>query len=148
MLELQHILYDLIPSYYGGIIFEDYKIPNSKNAWTEWKNANIGEIKKFNKKCKNYKYFIDVVRLLKLFNFNNGYYYNSFEIEEALMEVDFDDCENLDDYFFYAVENIHLEATPTLNKLRSFKDKLLSINEIEKNREKIKDIIEKFMVQL
>ncbi|RYY89472.1 MAG: nucleotidyltransferase [Chitinophagaceae bacterium] len=121
-IELNHIKFELVPSYKTG---GSFKIPAPRSNGVSWISTNPIDFKqKLLSKDKNNKgLIIPTIKLIKYWNLKNGKILDSFEIERAIIEKLYD-CKIIKDYFFSAFSA------------------LLSVSTNEANRAKIKSALE------
>ena len=103
VLELNHIKFDLVPalkSYVG------YKIVGSAGAWqdTNPNDFNATLTDKNNKELFKIK---PTIRLVKLWNADNDYVFNSFELEKRIVGLSFSSCLNQTQYLFNVFDNLN-----------------------------------------
>jgi len=104
VLELNHLMFDLVPGQKS--FFLGYRIPAPGDfSFEKWKftdplslNIAIDEMNKQN----GYK-LKQAIRILKYWNAKNRYVFNSFELEQLLVEHSYYRCNNLKEYFYEAV---------------------------------------------
>jgi len=99
VLSLNHINFELVPAikpYFA------YQIPSPATSWQEWITTSpasaeqaIIEANKYN----NYQ-IKPLVRLIKYWNASQGYPFNSFSLEQYIVQLSFFYCTNLKDYFY------------------------------------------------
>lgn len=105
VLELNHIMFDLVPG--KKMWFWGYQIPTPGDfSFEKWKytdphslNNAINEMNKHN----GYK-LKQVIRILKYWNAKSNYVFNSFELEQMLVDHSYSWCNNLKDFFYEAVD--------------------------------------------
>lgn len=110
-LDLNHIRFELVPA-----IRKKNKlwIPAKSTAHANWiatdPNDFIIHLTKKNQQHKNH--IRPLVRLVKYWNASNGYPYESFELEKAIVECDYSggffshSPKNLRDYFYHFMKNL------------------------------------------
>ncbi|ULQ50968.1 SMODS domain-containing nucleotidyltransferase [Flavihumibacter fluvii] len=133
VLELNHIKFELVPAYKGPWISNNYFIPGPKSGFSEWittdpNGFNRGLIDK-NQGC-NYL-LKPLIRLVKYWNAQNGYIYNSYELELDITNASYWNCSTLKDYFYTAIQNLH-----TWNLSISDSNKVARAKEIIQNAKK------------
>lgn len=99
VLELNHIKFDLVPAIIDD--FGDYKIPN-KQGWyqaqvSDWITTNPNDL---NKALVNNQTLRRLVRVAKIWNANQGYIYESYELEKWIVQQDFYGDLSLSEYFY------------------------------------------------
>ncbi len=107
VLELQHIKFELVPAVKN--IWGSIHIPSPASSFTEWIptdpngfNAVITDKNKNN--GNNIK---PLVRLMKYWNAQNGYYLPSFLLEKWITETYYYWCNNLKDYVYKTFESLN-----------------------------------------
>lgn len=103
ILELNHIKFDLVPAL--NAFWTDYKIPDRNGSWqgTNPKSFNTELTTKNNDHDSLVK---PAIRLTKLWNAANGYVYESYLLEQAIVTLGFTFCKNLKDYLFRILANL------------------------------------------
>ena len=105
VIELNHIKFDLVPSYFDkGFFYNSIEIPNKDGGWMET------EPDAFNKKLieanTNYNSIVKpVIRLLKYWNASHNYPFYSFELETEIAEMNFNN-DNYESGFLYAIKEL------------------------------------------
>lgn len=99
VLELNHIKFDLVPAIIDD--FGDYKIPN-KQGWyqaqvSDWITTNPNDL---NKALVNNQTLRRLVRVAKIWNANQGYIYESYELEKWIVQQCFYGDLSLSEYFY------------------------------------------------
>ncbi|WP_425391700.1 SMODS domain-containing nucleotidyltransferase [Ekhidna sp.] len=105
VLSLNHIKFDLVPAY------EDWwskYIPAPKSDYTDWLSTSPNDFNKelTDKNDSNYSLIKPMIRLVKYWNAQNGYVYDSYELEKSLVANGYWSCFNLKDYFFSAIDDL------------------------------------------
>lgn len=127
VLELNHIKFDLVPaitSIYGG-----YQIPDGNSGW---KNTNPNDFNQNleEKNKNNYSLIKPTIRLVKYWNAENGYVYNSFEFEKWIIGRSFWGCTNQKDYLFRVFDDLSAANEQTqwrkdrINRAKAIIDKV------------------------
>lgn len=104
VLVLGHIKFDLVPGYRNwGSLY----IPAPRTAYTDW---IVTDPLSFNTTLeqanKNANFLLKpMIRLLKYWNANNGYIYESYSLEQKMAKMSFYSCNNLKDYLFLAIDS-------------------------------------------
>lgn len=102
-LELSHIRFELVPAVEMGSSY-NLQIPAPKSLFLQWINTNPSQLAQQTNSANlrmGFK-FKPLVRILKLWNVNNGRVYSSFQLEQFLGQlVIFGN--NLEEYLYYAV---------------------------------------------
>ena len=108
VLELSHIKFELVPAYKGYWFDSTYYIPGPTSGFSEWITTDPnGFNKQLSDKNQAHDYFIKpLIRLVKYWNASNGYVYNSYELEESLVNANYWFCHNLKDYFYAAINGL------------------------------------------
>lgn len=136
VLELNHINYDLVPTFtqeegFFNITDEVY-IPLSD---TEWQHTDIdGFSEELDKRNEEYNYIVKrIIRLLKAWNAKVGYPFESYDLEQQIADMDFTD-DDIESGFFYAIENLSADdySDYTAGKLES----------LQTNAEKVLEALE------
>jgi len=106
ILVLNHIRFDLVPAL-KEIYFTSYQIPNGAGAWqnTNPNDFNDSLVAKNNAELWKIK---PAIRLLKYWNAQNGYIYDSFSLERWVITLSFYTAINLRDYLFTIFDNLTL----------------------------------------
>ncbi|MBB5623735.1 putative nucleotidyltransferase [Pedobacter cryoconitis] len=128
-IRLNNIKYDLVPA--KEITYQylpnDLYIPNSSQGWQQTDPNSIkNALQEANKK---YDYIVKpIIRLIKAWNANVGYPYDSFELELAITKMNFH-LDNIQTGFFWAVKYLPVGQYDPQYK----KDKVASLqNNIDK----------------
>ncbi len=104
VLVLGHIKFDLVPGYRNwGSLY----IPAPRTSYTDW---IVTDPLSFNTTIeqanKNANFMLKpMIRLLKYWNANNGYIYESYSLEQKMVNMSFYLCNNLKDYLFSAIDS-------------------------------------------
>jgi hypothetical protein len=117
VLQLNHIKFDLVPAY------EDFwgkKIPASTSSFQDWTTTYPND---FNDRLtsanqRNNSNLKPMIRLIKYWNSLNGYIYDSYSLEQHLIESSYWSSYNLKDYFFSAINDL---PTRNLTAVKSTK---------------------------
>ena len=114
VLVLNHIKFDLVPATQD--LWLRLQIPNGTSQW-QYTDPND-----FNKKLiavnnSNISLIKPTIRLIKYWNAENGYPYQSFSLEKWIIELSFWSCVNQKDYLFTVFDNLitNPENTQGLN---------------------------------
>lgn len=133
VLELNHIKFELIPAYKD--LFKQIYIPAPNSDYREWMKTDPVRIKdKIDDANKRNDYKIKpVIRLIKYWNANNDYVYNSYELEKDILDINFILCSNIKDYFYKTVDRLKTYSLPDYkkNKVNKLKDKTKKIKDSE-----------------
>ncbi len=114
VVELNHINFDLVPGIFdSGVFYDSIEIPDKDGGWMET------EPKKFNKKLTDantsYKSIVKpIVRFLKVWNANEGYPYYSFDLESAIVDMNFSG-DTFATGFLYAIDNLPTYSLPNVS---------------------------------
>ncbi|TQP38240.1 SMODS domain-containing nucleotidyltransferase [Vibrio cholerae] len=106
VLNLNHIRFEIVPaieSWYYGL-----QIPAPASDFSEWieTDPNDFNAELVNCNVSNNSKIKPLVRLLKYWNAQNSYPFESFLLEKEVINMNFWFCTDLKDYFFTAVENL------------------------------------------
>lgn len=93
VLELNHIKFDLVPAIIDD--FGDYKIPN--RGFLDWIATNPNDL---DKALVNNQTLRRLVRVAKIWNANQGYIYESYELEKWIVQQCFYGDLSLSEYFY------------------------------------------------
>ncbi len=105
VLVLGHIKFDLVPAYRSwGSIY----IPAPRSSFTEWMPTDPLSFNTTMEQANSNNKFLlkPMIRLLKYWNANNGYVYESFNLEQKVAAMGFYNSTNLRDYLFTAIDNL------------------------------------------
>ncbi len=113
VLVLEHIKFDLVPSYrspYWGNLY----IPAPRTYYTDWMETDpLSFNTRIDEANKREDFLLKpMIRLLKYWNANNGYIYNSYDLEQKIVSMSFFSCRNLTDYLFSAISNLSVWELP------------------------------------
>lgn len=130
-LKLNHIKFDLVPAHkdwWGNI-----NIPGHKSSFTEWITTDPNGFNQTltNKNQANYSLIKPMIRLVKYWNAQKDYVYESFELEKSLVNNSYWSCYNLRDYFYSAIENLSTWDLPAYKE-----EKVKQAKEIVKKTKK------------
>lgn len=106
VLVLNHIRFDLVPALNEQYL-PGYQIPNGSTAWqsTNPNDFNASLVAKNNAELSKIK---PAIRLLKYWNAQNGYIYDSYGLEKWVITLSFYTSINLRDYLFTIFDNLTL----------------------------------------
>lgn len=106
-LNLNHITFELVPAVYN--VFYGYQIPAPANNFETWISTDPNDFnsKLTDKNRNNYYLIKPLIRILKYWNANADYVFESYELEQKIVGMNFLFCYNIKDYFYYAVEQLH-----------------------------------------
>src|SRR5690606_37799399 len=98
-LELNHIMFDVVPAYTEEFLGKTYYIPSANDNWQETKPNDINN--GLARKNQSYGYNIvrNIIRLCKHWNASAGYVYESYGMEKWIVERFFFSGDNLYDKF-------------------------------------------------
>ena len=123
-LELNHIRFELVPAVEMDSS-ANLQIPAPKSSFLRWIYTNPSQLAQQSYEANrrlNYK-FKPLVRVLKLWNVNNGRIYSSFFLEQSLAQLPIWG-NNLEEHLYYAVKWL-----PTYGLTESGKHKVSSLQE-------------------
>ncbi len=107
VLSLNHIKFDLVPAYrdlWSLRIPATNSVFTSENWITTDPNDFNSELSQVNQ--NNYNLIKPTIRLVKYWNAQNGYIYDSFLLEKDLIAISYWSCFNLKEYFYSAIESL------------------------------------------
>ena len=109
VLLLNHIRFDLVPAYRPWV--GQLRIPAPAANFADW---IVTDPKGFNKTLQDANQrgsyqLLPLIRLLKYWNASNGYVFESYDLEQKLVEGSYWLCSNIKDYVFTAVDGLNLE---------------------------------------
>jgi len=116
VLELNHIKFDLVPAlsnYFGG-----YQIPDGKGGW-QTTDPNDFNKKLTDKNTQNHSLIKPTIRLIKFWNAQNGYVYDSYSLEKWIVDQFYFLISTQKDYLLESFEKL---GVPTDTQWR--KDKV------------------------
>jgi predicted nucleotidyltransferase len=107
VLLLNHIRFDLVPALKEQYA-QGYQIPNGTTAWqtTNPNDFNASLVSKNNAELSKIK---PVIRLIKYWNAQNGYLYDSYALERWVITLSFSTALNLRDYLFTIFDSLALD---------------------------------------
>jgi predicted nucleotidyltransferase len=114
VVELNHINFDLVPGIIdNGVFYDSVEIPDKDGGWMETEPA------KFNKKLTeantSHKSIVKpIVRFLKVWNANEGYPYYSYELESAIVDMNFSG-DSFASGLLYAIDNLPIYPLPNIS---------------------------------
>lgn len=118
VLSLNHISFELVPAIYDY----GYQIPSPSSSWSEWTNTDPSAINtslQNKNKAENYQ-IKPLVRLVKYWNAQAGHPFNSFSLEEYIIQMGFWMDSSLKDYFYTFWQSL----TYDYNTAQYIKDKV------------------------
>jgi hypothetical protein len=124
-LELDHIMYDLVPAYKQTTWFSTVSTINIPQNDTSWMETDPhGFTQQLTTINSANKYLIKpLIRLLKAWNAKAGFPYPSFKLEQEIASMFFWGCTTLEDYFFNAIYNLNpYNIINTNGKILSLKE--------------------------
>lgn len=129
VLSLNHIKFDLVPAlkgYFSG----SYRIPGSSSSYSEWIDTNPNDFNgKLTQANMQHKSLIKpLIRLMKYWNSNSGYVFDSYSLEQHIVQNSWSGS-NLKDYLFNYVHRM----TPDWSDAQWRKDRI----------QRAKDIVQK-----
>lgn len=148
VIELNHVNFDLVPSIFDkGIIYDSIEIPDKDGGWMET------EPEKFNKKLTdantNYNSIVKpIVRFLKAWNASQGYPYYSYDLESAIIDMNFS-SDSYSSGFFYAIAELPTYSLPNASSKKvdvlrnhaTWIKEYISREELSKAKEVVRRII-------
>lgn len=139
VLELNHIKFELVPAYSSSLYWsKQYNIPAPRTSYADWMTTDPnGFNSKLTDKNVSENYNIKpLIRLLKYWNSLNGHVYSSYELEQHIINQSFWFDSNLRDYFYTAVNSLPTYGLSytNINKVNSFKNKVLQIKDYEQKQ--------------
>lgn len=132
VLELNHIMFELVPAYKGW--FSTY-IPAPASDYTDWivtdPNGFNGKLTSAN--GANSNNIKPLIRLIKYWNAQNDYVFNSYELEQTIVNGSYFWCTNLKEYFFKAIEDFSTWNLPEYKaaKVRKAKEIVTETKKLE-----------------
>ncbi|NQV93910.1 MAG: nucleotidyltransferase [Sphingomonadales bacterium] len=115
VLELNHIKFDLVPALTGS--WGDYQIPNGPNAW-QTTNPNDFNSKLSEKNTGNHNLIKPTIRLMKFWNANNSYVFDSYLLEKWIVEQYYYLISNQRDYLFETFDKLQIPTDTQWRKDR------------------------------
>ena len=115
VLVLGHIKFDLVPGYRH---WSSLYIPAPQTSYTDWiVTAPLSFNNTIEQANKNARFMLKpMVRLLKYWNANNGHIYESYSLEQKMVNKSFYLCNNLKDCLFSAVESFNTWDLPNYKR--------------------------------
>jgi hypothetical protein len=109
VLKLNHIQFDLVPAIKSYV--QEYRIPAPASSYQDWIATSPNDfnttLTSVNNQC-NYK-LKPAIRLLKYWNAESGYVFNSYDLEKWVANQYFYYCSSIKDYLFGCIEKLELE---------------------------------------
>jgi len=127
VLVLGHIKFDLVPGYRNrGSLY----IPASRSDYSDW---IVTDPLSFNtvieQANKNEGFRLKpMLRLLKYWNANNRYIYESYSLEQRMANINFHTCNNLKDYLFSAIDGFSTWDLPEYKRQKLDRAKQIVTN--------------------
>lgn len=124
-LELNHIRFEIVPSYQSYTWSDDYQIPDRSYGTDSWISSSpkILNSEVINKNTQHNSLIKPLIRLLKFWNVNQNRVLSSFEIEKFVINNYFAYTSNLKTIFFEAINDMYnkryslVSATWKLDKI-------------------------------
>lgn len=139
VLSLNHIKFDLVPAYKTGIIYETIYIPGPVSGYTEWISTDPNSFNsQLTDKNNSYRYLIKpTIRLVKYWNAQNIYVYNSYELEKELVSKSYwpGFIQNQKTFFYEAIGSLSTWSLPQykVDKVQRAKSIIEKTQEYEKD---------------
>ncbi|MDP3405817.1 MAG: hypothetical protein Q8S03_14070 [Brevundimonas sp.] len=107
VLKLNHIRFELVPAL--SVWGSTYNIPKGPN---DWQSTNPNDFNKaLSDKNAEEKYLLKpAIRLLKFWNANSGYVFDSYLLEKWASERFFWGCSSVRDYLFFLVDALSIDT--------------------------------------
>jgi predicted nucleotidyltransferase len=132
VLELEHIKYDLVPTYkqqYSFYSSVKYFIPENDTNWMETDpNSFNNELTNVN--VQHHSNIKKLIRLLKAWNAKVGYPLNSFQLEKEIVNCFFGNCITLENYFFHFIDSMseyRFNNTNAQQKIAALKENKIKV---------------------
>lgn len=140
-LELNHIKFELVPAVcpWGG---NELQIPAPRSIILKWINTDPEQLRvtelNANVIC-DFK-LKPMIRLMKYWNIQNGRIVSSYELEKCLSSFVYIRCKTLEDYFYYAAENMYFANLTQIGrfKLDRLKEKVKQIKQYKSQWNEVK----------
>ena len=139
-LDLNHITFDLVPALSGSLLFGDYKIP-VRNHGDDWISTNPNDLNQslIDKNKAHGSLIKPLIRLIKYWNAQNGYIFESYELEKKIIEHSFYETGLLGNpdfktYFFEFMNDISLLSSAPQwkkDKVTSAKSIIIEVKKLE-----------------
>ncbi|MBN1181669.1 MAG: hypothetical protein JXB49_05225 [Bacteroidales bacterium] len=136
VLELNHIMFDLVPAYRSSVMFGSILyIPGPRSSYADWittdPNAFNSRLTERNNSSRDL--IKPMIRLVKYWNASNDYVYYSYELEQKLLDNWYMLCNNLKDYFYVAINNLNTAGLPQykIDKVQRAKDIITRVKNFE-----------------
>jgi|JI9StandDraft_1071089.scaffolds.fasta_scaffold86953_2 hypothetical protein len=133
VLELNHIKFELVPAYKDW--FGNIYIP-ATSGYMNWMSTDPnGFNDSLTNKNQGNDYLIKpMIRLMKYWNAQNDYVYESYELEKAIVNASYMWCKNLRDYFFEGIDDLptwNLSSQLKKDRVQRAKDLMNKIKQLE-----------------
>lgn len=131
-LELNHIKFDLVPALSSG--FGNYQIPSSPTAW-QYTNPNDFNSSLTSKNSNHSSLIKPTIRLLKFWNAENGFVFESFSLEKWVVDQSYWFETTQRDFLFSTFDKMPIPTSAQWRKDRVDRAKRLvgSTRELEKD---------------
>ncbi|WP_281549367.1 SMODS domain-containing nucleotidyltransferase [Kluyvera cryocrescens] len=108
-LNLNHITFELVPASYNALF--GYQIPSTQDFLGRWMNTNPNAFNTDLTHCNknNHSLIKPLIRIMKYWNANAGYVFDSYQLETKIVGFNFFFAYNLKDYFYSTVEQLQLD---------------------------------------
>ncbi|SFO14060.1 SMODS domain-containing nucleotidyltransferase [Nitrosospira briensis] len=104
VLQLNHIRFDLVPALSNW--YQGYRIPNGGSAWRDT-NPNDFNAQLTVKNNAELSMIKPTIRLVKFWNAQGGFIYDSYGLEKYIVELGFFNCGNQKDYLFKVIDSLN-----------------------------------------
>jgi len=112
VLTLNHIKFDLVPAYknWWGTVH----IPAPSSSYKDWISTDPNGFNEdlTTKNQDNLSLIKPMIRLVKYWNAQNGFVYDSFLLEKSMVANNYYTCTNLKEYFFEAINDLSTYNLP------------------------------------
>lgn len=140
-LELNHIMFDIVPAYKSTSIFDSftYYIPDTNYGWRGTKPNDLNDLIAQKNKSYGNNIVRNVIRLCKHWNANNGKFMESYVLEKWIV-----------DRFFYSGDDLYAKFLSIMNDLTQYhqhagtKQALNWIKEYQGNWQRQADVNKQF----
>lgn len=126
VLELNHLMFDLVPAYKNFL--GTLKIPAPNSSFEEWTSTDPEEFKDtLQRRNKQSGWVLKrVVRLIKYWNARRGYIYISYNLENKVVNKTYLFCDDIWDYFSSAMKSLKKYNLPDYKsrKVRVAQDRI------------------------
>lgn len=129
ILNLNHIRFELVPAL--ALYGDSYQIPAPASSYIEWMTTTPGEIDAALTRLNNANSSLikPMIRLLKYWNAQNDYVFDSFGLEKWVVGQSYFGCTTLRDYLFTTIERLNVDG----NAAQWRKDKMARAKQIVAN---------------